>query len=111
MRFGDVITVDLGSPVGSEAGFVRPAVVVMSDAFLAFGPTTVFVVPLSSRRPTFPSHIEIEPDAANGLARSSTVQVEQLRAVSTGRCAATGGNVGPLVGAQILDIVSMIIGT
>ena len=32
MRSGDVYQVDFGSPLGSEAGFVRPAVVITDDA-------------------------------------------------------------------------------
>jgi len=40
MNFGDVIDVDFGTPVGSEAGFLRPAVVCTTDAFLRFRPAT-----------------------------------------------------------------------
>ena len=110
MNFGDVINVDFGTPIGSEAGFLRPAVVCMSDAFLRFRPTTVFVVPITTTRRTFPSHIEVEPDSANQLSQTSYILVEQLRAVSHHRCSPTGGNVGSLVAHQITDIVAMIIG-
>ena len=43
MNFGDVIDVDFGTPVGSEAGFLRPAVVCTADAFLRFRPATDIV--------------------------------------------------------------------
>ena len=110
MNFGDIVLVDFGTPVGSEAGFLRPAVVVVADAFLRYWPTTVLVVPLTSTRRTFPSHIEIEPDTINHLDVSSFALVEQVRAVAVERCGATGGNVGPVVGRQIVDVLAMIVG-
>lgn len=110
MNFGDVIDVDFGTPIGSEAGFLRSAVVCTADAFLRFRPTTVIVAPLTSTRRTFPSHIEVEPDARNQLATTSYILVEQLRAVSFERCSPTDGNVGVVVAHQITDIIAMIIG-
>lgn len=110
MNFGDLIDVDFGTPIGSEAGFQRPAVVCTSDSFLRYRPTTIFVVPLTSTRRTFPSHLEVEPDHQNLLTETSYILVEQLRAVSRLRCTQTGGNVGPAVARQITDIVAMIIG-
>ena len=110
MNFGDIVLVDFGTPVGSEAGFVRPAVVVVADAFLRFRPTTVFVVPLTTTARNFPSHVPIEPDHVNRLDRPSWAQVEQLRAVAVDRCGALTGNVGPTVSHQILDVLAMIVG-
>jgi len=110
MNFGDVIDVDFGTPVGSEAGFIRPAIVCTADAFLRFRPTTIIVAPLTSTRRTFPSHIEVEPDTQNRLAHTSYILVEQLRAISHDRCTSTGGNVGPVVAHQITDIIAMVVG-
>ena len=110
VNFGDVVTVDFGMPIGSEAGFRRPGVVVTADASLRFRPTTVFVVPLTSTRRNFPSHVEIEPDPRNGLEDTSWALVEQLRAVAIERCGASTGTVGPVVAHQLLDILRMITG-
>lgn len=110
MNFGDLVTVDFGTPIGSEAGFVRPAIVVTADAFLRFRPLTVFAVPLTTTRRVFPSHVLVEPDEANGLASESYALVEQLRAVSIERCSPADGNVGPVVSRQILDVIAMITG-
>jgi mRNA interferase MazF len=110
VNFGDVVTVDFGTPIGSEAGFVRPAVVVTADAFLRYRPTTVFAVPLTSTRRSFPSHVEVQPDSGNRLASASCALAEQLRAVAVERCSPSTGNVGPVVGHQILDILAMITG-
>ena len=110
MNFGDIVTIDFGNPIGSEAGFVRPAVVLSADAFLRFRPSTVFAVPLTSRARSFPSHIEIEPDAINGLRSNSYALVEQMRAVAVERCSAPSGNIGPGVGHQMLEVLAMITG-
>ncbi len=68
------------------------------------------VMPLTSTVRTFPSHITIEPDRANGLEALSCALVEQLRAVAVERCSAPVGTVGPVIGHQILDVLAMIIG-
>lgn len=110
MNFGDVVRVDFGTPIGSEGGFVRPAVVVTADAFLRFRPTTVFAVPLTTTPRHFPSHVPISPDERNGLAAPSWALVEQLRAIAVERCGPPFGNIGPTAGFQILDVLAMIVG-
>jgi len=110
LNFGDIVPVDFGTPIGSAAGFVRPAVVIVADAFLRYRPSTVLVVPLTSTPRTFPSHIAIEPDRANHLDVPSCALVEQLRAVAVERCGQPVGNVGPGVGHQLIDVLAMIVG-
>lgn len=110
MNFGDVVTVDFGTPIGSEARFTRPAVIATADAFLRFRPSTVFAVPLTATPRSFPSHVGLEPDELNGLTASSCALVEQMRAVAVERCSGAWGNVGPVVSHQILDVLSMIAG-
>lgn len=110
MNFGDIVDVDFGTPVGSEAGFKRPGVIVVADSFLRFRPTTMFVVPLTSTERNFPSHVEIAPDARNELTTTSYALVEQLRAVSTDRCSDPKGNIGSVVARQLLEVLAMITG-
>ena len=110
MNFGDVVTVDFGMPIGSEAGFIRPAILTTADAFLRFRPSTVFAVPLTTTPRVFPSHVSIEPDAVNGLDAPSCALVEQMRAVAVERCSAATGNIGPMIAHQILDVLAMITG-
>lgn len=45
---GDICWADLGDPVGSEAGYRRPAVVVQSDLINQTRIATVLCVPLTS---------------------------------------------------------------
>ena len=82
MNFGDVVYVDFGTPIGSETGFKRPAIVL----------------------------IEVVPDPRNNLTTASCALVEQLRAIAIERCGPPVGNIGPLVSHQILDILAMITG-
>lgn len=110
MNFGDIVDVDFGTRVGSEAGFTRPGVVVVADSFLRFRPTVIFVVPLTSTERHFPSHVEITPDARNELTVTSYALVEQMRAVNSDRCSPTNGNVGPAAARQILEVLAMITG-
>jgi len=110
VRRGDVIHVDIGDPIGSEAGFMRPGVVVVADSFLRYRPNTLFVVPLTTTPRDFPSHVEIPADEGNGLAMSSFALVEQMRAVSAQRCGNATGNVGELRLRQIVEILAMIVG-
>lgn len=110
MNFGDIVEVDFGTPIGSEAGFRRPAIILMSDAFLRYRPSTVFVVPLTSTPHQFPSHVEIQADGYNRLQSSSCALVEQLRAVSAQRVSDATGNVGSVIGHQLLEILATITG-
>lgn len=107
---GDIVEVDFGMLVGSEAGFRRPGIVVTADAFLRLRPTTVFLVPLTSTRRSFPSHVEVEANATNQLQVLSYAPVEQLRAIAVERCGPPTGNVGQAVTHQILDVLAMITG-
>jgi len=110
VNFGDVVEVDFGVPMGSEAGYVRPSIVVTADSFLRFRPSTIYVVPLTSAPRNFPSHVEILPDEFDGLSKPCTALVEQLRAVAIARCKPLDGNIGPSAGHQTLDLVAMIMG-
>jgi mRNA interferase MazF len=110
LNFGDIVPVDFGTPIGSEAGLLRPAVVAVADAFLRYRPSTVLVVPLTSTPRAFPSHVPIEPDRINDLGVPSWALLEQLRAVAVERCGSPSGNVGPVVGHQIIDVIAMIVG-
>jgi mRNA interferase MazF len=110
VNFGDLVAIDFGIPIGSEAGFVRPALIATADTFLRYRPTTVFTVPLTTTKRSFPSHVEIQPDDTNQLEATSYALVEQMRAVATERCSTPTGNVGSAVALQITDVLAMIIG-
>ena len=82
---GDVVDLDLGAPIGREAGFGHPAVVITAQRILRCDPAVVHVVPLTSTTRPFESEVVLEPDDANGLVVASAAQCQHLRSVSVHR--------------------------
>ena len=105
----DVVLVDLGIPMGSEAGFLRPAVVISSAGLLRRNLATVFVIPCTTRQRGVASHVELASDGANGLDRTTWAQCEHLRSVERGRCLELLGNVGVVAIEQMREIVALLI--
>jgi mRNA interferase MazF len=85
MRSGDVHMVDFGWPVGSEAGFVRPAVIVTDDQILGAISTTPQVVPFTSTVRDWPLDVSSEWGEA---------QVHPVTTVSVGALGQQCGTVG-----------------
>lgn len=106
---GDVVTLDLGVPEGSEAGLHRPAVVVTAGRVLRHDPRVVQVVPLTTRLRGHASEVGIEPDSSNGLTAPSAAQCQHVRAVATSRVEESVGNVGPVALAQIRDTLAVLL--
>ncbi len=106
---GDVVDLDLGVPEGREAGFLHPAVLVTAQRVLDATPSVVHIVPLTSTIRRFGSEIVIDPDPANALQEASAAQCQHLRAVSPSRIAATRGNVGPAVVAQLRETIAVLL--
>jgi mRNA-degrading endonuclease toxin of MazEF toxin-antitoxin module len=107
---GDVVEIDFGVPVGFEAGFTRPAVVIGDARHLIRSPSVVFAIPLTSTPRSLPSHVPIVPDHLNGLTEASVAQAEHLRSISALRVTKVLGNVGPVILYQLTDIVVMLLG-
>lgn len=106
---GDIVHLDLEVPADSEAGLHRPAVVVTARRVLAGGPNVIQVVPLT--RTIRPSSVEIvvDPDERNGLRATSAAQCQHVRSVATARILDRGGNVGPLVLAEVRETLSVLL--
>lgn len=83
---GDVWWVDFGDPVGSEPGYVRPAVVVSSDRFNRSRIATVLVSAVTSnlRLAAGPGNVEL-PKGEAGLAKPSVINVTQTMVVDRSR--------------------------
>ncbi len=105
MLAGDLIRVDFGIPAGSEAGFVRPAIVVTADAVLEFVPRTFHVVPLTSNVGRgLPAEVvitgpDLSADSAAQCHLCSVVSMEQV-------LDSAYGNVGAVTLAQIRAVVA-----
>lgn len=109
LRSGDVVTVDLGVPTGSEAGLRRLAVVVTADRVLRHRPRVVQVVPLTTTIRGYESEVSIEPDDTNGVPATSAAQCQHIRAVASSRVEGGVGNVGPVVLAQVRDTLAVLL--
>lgn len=105
---GDVVDLDLGPPVGREAVFTHPAVVVTAQRILDGAPSVVQVVPLTTTIRPFRSEIRVDPDAANGLDAPSAAQCQHVRAVSSARVTRVRGNVGPVVLHQVREALALV---
>ena len=106
---GDVVTVDLGQPVGREAGYRHLAVVVTAQRLLDAGPSVVQVVPLTSTLRGFGSEVQIDADQHNGLDHASSAQCQHVRAVAAGRLGEPLGNVGTTALTQIREVLGLIL--
>lgn len=106
---GDVVRLDLGTPVGSEAGMVRPAVVMTAQRVLVQGPRVVHVVPLTTTIRNWATEVEVPADVTAGIGRESAAQCQHIRAVSTERVVETIGNVGPVLLAQVRATVAVLL--
>lgn len=106
---GDVVTLDLGLPHGSEAGMTRPAVVVTAQRVLSHDPRVVQVVPLTTTIRRYESEVIVEPDVANGLRGESSAQCQHIRAIATTRIDQVIGNVGAISLAQIRDTLTVLL--
>ena len=106
---GDVVQLDLGTPVGSGAGLQRPAVVVAAAQVLRGSPNVVQVVPLTRAIRDSGSEIVIEPDPANGLGAVSSAQCQHVRSVAVTRISARMGNVGPVVLGELRETLALLL--
>jgi mRNA interferase MazF len=76
---GDVWWADLAEPIGSEAGYRRPVVVVQCDAFNQSRIGTVVCVPLTSnlKWATAPGNVPVSAKAT-GLTKDSVANVSLI---------------------------------
>lgn len=105
MRSGDIVTLDLGVPEGSEAGFLRPAVVATADVVLGRGAQVIQVVPLTTTERHYETEVSV-PAAATGLPTDSVAQVHHVRSVAVSRVIATRGAIGPVALAQLRELLA-----
>jgi mRNA-degrading endonuclease toxin of MazEF toxin-antitoxin module len=108
MIAGDIVVVDFWVPMGSEPGFVRPAVVVTANMILSRLPRTVHVVPLTTNlKRSLTSEVRVDfPDLHN----ESAAQCHLSQTVSTARISNEPiGNVGSVILAQIRSVLSEVL--
>lgn len=106
MRTGELWQVDLGEPVDPEAGLLHPALVVSAPRFT--GPLRL-VCPVTTTRRDYPWRIEVEPAPSNGLAETSYVQTEHVRAIATARGVRRLGDLDPVLFLQVRGVLARLL--
>ena len=101
MRSGDVYRVDFGSPLGREAGFLRPAVVITDDDILESLSETFQVVPFTSTVRNWPTDISSEWGEA---------QVHLITTISSLAAGEHLGTVGPAKLSALREVLSDLLG-
>jgi len=96
MHRGDVFWADLGEPMGSEPGYLRPVLVVQADAFTASRLATTSNTELRKA----PGCVLLTKQES-GLPKDSVANATQLRTIDKGRL---GTHVGQLDDATMLLI-------
>lgn len=103
IRRGEVWTADFGSdPEDPEQAFRRPALIVSDNRLHHPRLRMVVVIPGTSKIRRLPLHVEVRPDAVNGLTVATAFQVEQIRAVSVNRLIERLGFLEPML-CQTVD--------
>ncbi len=101
---------DFNPTRGAEIQKQRPAVVVSSDAV---GRLPIkLVAPITGWKPAFASsywHVNFVPDAANGLAKESAVDVLQLRGVDMERFIQRIGRLAPATMEEIAAAIAAVV--
>ncbi|MBI1904044.1 MAG: type II toxin-antitoxin system PemK/MazF family toxin [Planctomycetia bacterium] len=114
MNRGDVVRVDLPAPKGKpghEQVGERPAVIVQDAAIITANPSTVVVVPLTSKQAAlrFPQAFLIKKTADNGLDVDSVALTHQIRAVDQARVLRTVGKLSDEVIKELDDHLRRIL--
>ncbi|MEL4504885.1 type II toxin-antitoxin system PemK/MazF family toxin [Luteococcus sp. H138] len=109
LNSGDIVEIDLGTPIGSEAGLRRPAVVVTAIGVLRGDPNVVEVVPLTRTIRSSGAEVYIEPDETNQLSAPSAAQCQHVRSVSVARFITPRGAVGPALLAEIREVLGLLL--
>ena len=99
-RRGDVYLADLGEPIGSEQGGIRPVAVIQNESGCRRS-TTMTVVPLTSnlKKLDQPTHFLIKKNPA--LSAPSMVEFEQIKTIDKSR---VKGYMGKLTKEQLGEI-------
>lgn len=105
-RRGEVWLADLGEPIGHEAAFLRPVLVVSDDPANRHGLATI--CPIGSAKRDYPTRIEIV-EGTSGLHQTSYVQGEQVRTISANRLVHTLGRADVLVMRDVERVLRLLL--
>jgi mRNA interferase MazF len=110
MRRGEVWLINLDPTVGAEIRKSRPAVILSSD--LMGGLPLRIIIPLTDwkdRYASAPWMLKVEPDAHNGLSKTSSADCFQVRSVSETRLVRKLGQLPDQALDQLVERVTLVL--
>jgi mRNA interferase MazF len=110
MKQGEVWLIDLDPTQGAEIQKKRPAVIVSDDS-LGLLPLKV-IVPVTDWKDRYaaaPWMVKVEPNATNGLAKTSAADCFQVRSLSQGRFIKRMGQVSGADLQEIKDALARVL--
>lgn len=110
MKRGDIWLINLDPTVGAEIRKTRPAIIVSSDA-IGILPLKV-IVPLTDWKDRYAIArwmVKIEPDALNGLDKTSAADTFQVRSVAEERFVRRQGQLDEALMAQIVEGLTWVL--
>lgn len=111
LRQGDIVWVDYGLPLGSEAGYKRPSIVVQSNDFNASRISTTICIPLTSnlRFGNIPGSVLLRR-GETGLDKDSLAQAHLVTAIDRAAIFDWVGRIGPLKRKAVLNAIDLVTG-
>ena len=108
---GDVWWTDLGEPIGSAPGYIRPVLVIQSDTLNASALRTVLCVPLTgtARLAGLPGNVLL-PAAETGLDRDSVANVSQITSVDRGQLRDHTGRISARLLGKVFNGLDLVLG-
>lgn len=108
MKRGDIYYADLNPVFGCEQGGLRPVLVIQNNIGNRCSPTTIVAAFSSKIEPTkMPTHVCIKID---GLSRTSTVMLEQIRTIDKMRLKTYINSVGTDILQQVDNALAISVG-
>lgn len=107
---GEVYWVDLGPPIGSRPGYLRPYVVIQNDLFNHSRVNTVVICGMTSNlaRAGLPGQVLLDAGEAN-LPRDSLVNATQLYTVNKSDLGPPIGRLSSVRTRGILDAIRLVL--
>lgn len=107
---GDIFWIDLGSPRGSEPGYMHPHVVIQNNIFNDSRINTVVVCAITSNliRAAAPGNILLKKGEGN-LPKDSVVNISQIITVDKSDCLERIGHLSKERTMQIMEGVRLLI--
>lgn len=111
MKRGEIWLVNLDPTLGAEIRKTRPCVIVNDNAIGAL-PLKVIapLTDLKERYRSVPWMLCLEPDAINGLSKSSAIDLFQVRCIAEERLVRKVGEIAPLQMLQAQKALKLVFG-